>query len=415
VEPSTPSAIAPIDSAVAAPPLARPPGAPLAVLDITKYFGATSGGIKTYLVEKARYVGTHPNLRQILVLPAERTRTIDGDGVRWYWVRGPAIPGQAPYRLLLAWSRLAEIVTRERPDVIEVGSPFLVPWLARHAAGPSRTPLVWFYHSHLPRVVCPDFDRAGALRRASARAAWGYVRRLSHLFARILVTSDYVARDLEAAGISRVERVPLGVDLELFHPRRRERRTETRTQFGLPDGPLGLFVGRLAREKQLEVLLDAWPEVERRSGAHLAIVGVGPAAAAYRRRVGAAWLTWIPYVSDRADLADLYAAADLYLSPSSLETFGLAALEAMASGTPVLSADRGGVAERVLASGGGAVFPSGHAPELADAAVALLGSAPGVPGAAGRAYAERNHAWDRVFDRLFEVYAQVLASAPARE
>jgi glycosyltransferase involved in cell wall biosynthesis len=77
--------------------------------------------------------------------------------------------------------------------------------------------------------------------------------------------------------------VPLGVDLERFHPSRQAGQSETRRRLNLPDGPLAVFLGRLAREKQLDVVLEAWPEVERRTGATLLLVGDGPA----RRRLEA--------------------------------------------------------------------------------------------------------------------------------
>ncbi|MGH7734737.1 MAG: hypothetical protein ACREOE_13845 [Gemmatimonadales bacterium] len=77
------------------PPVQRP-GAGLAILDVTKYFGPASGGVRTYLLEKARYVSERPALRQVMVLPARRPGRTEIDGVRCYWLRGPAIPFQHP-------------------------------------------------------------------------------------------------------------------------------------------------------------------------------------------------------------------------------------------------------------------------------------------------------------------------------
>ena len=97
------------------------------------------------------------------------------------------------------------------------------------------------------------------------------------------------------------------------------------------------------------------------------------------------------------------------MSPCSIETFGLSALEALASGTPLLSADRGGVAETVGRSGAGATFASGDAGALADQAMALLLGDLAALGAKGRRYAEADHGWDAVLDRIFDVYRSVLA------
>jgi glycosyltransferase involved in cell wall biosynthesis len=100
---------------------------------------------------------------------------------------------------------------------------------------------------------------------------------------------------------------------------------------------------------------------------------------------------------------------DICVSPGSLETFGLSALEASASGTPVLSANEGGVAENIGLSGAGRMFAARDQNSLAEEATALLAEDLEVLGARGRAYAEEHHGWDLVFDRLFEIYRGVLA------
>jgi alpha-1,6-mannosyltransferase len=217
-----------------------------------------------------------------------------------------------------------------------------------------------------------------------------------------------VARELESAGVENVVHVPLGVDLERFSPARRASAQRTRRHFGLPDGPLALYVGRLAAEKDLDLLLEAWLQVERRTGARLAIVGAGPAARALRRCKGGDRALWLPYERDRNLLADLHASADLYVAPGSAETFGLSAIEALASGVPVLSADRGGVAETVSRSGAGRLYRSGDRGHLTEVAIELLAEDLPALGRIGRTYAEANHGWDAVLDRLFETYRSVL-------
>nr|MBA3316580.1 glycosyltransferase [Gemmatimonadales bacterium] len=189
---------------------------------------------------------------------------------------------------------------------------------------------------------------------------------------------------------------------------RRARAAETRRHFGLPDGPLALYAGRLAAEKDLDLLLSAWLDVERRTGARLSLIGLGPAAGALKRSKGGARALWLPYERDRNLLADLYAAVDLVVAPGSAETFGLAALEALASGTPVLSADRGGVAETIALSGAGRLYTSGDTAHLAEVAVALFEEDLPALGRVGRRYAEQHHGWDAVLDRLFQTYRRVL-------
>ncbi len=393
------------------PPRLRP-HATLGVLDVTKYFGSTSGGIKTYLLEKARYVGVHPGLRQVMVIPGVDDRIDTSNGSRIYRLRGPRIPMNPPYRFLLATSSFRRVVDHERPNVIEVGSPFLVPWLARLANRRLQAPMVWFYHSHIPRLAVPDPDQARFGHRLAERLLSKYVRHLGDRFPVVICASDFAARELADLGVSRIARVPLGVDLHTFHPGRRAWGAETRRDVGLPDGPVALFVGRFAGEKRLDVLLDAWAEVERRCRVRLALLGAGPIEPSLRTHPYASRVLWLPYQSSRDRMADLMAAVDFVVAPGPNETFGLAVLESLASGTPVLSVDEGGAAELVASSGAGVRYRSGEPAHCAEMAVVLAKSNLPALGAKARAYACQGHGWDTVFDQLFRVYGDVAGVRP---
>ena len=378
------------------------------MLDITEFFGDTTGGVRTYLLEKARYVQRRPSLRQTIVVPGARDEILEASGVRCYRLHGPAIPFQKPYRFMLATRSTSRIVAHERPALIEVGSAWCAPWLVRLATRQHPVPAVWFYHSNFPRILAPHPRSAGHARLAASALAWRYVRRLGGLVRATLAPCRAVVRELESAGLRNVIHVPLGVDLELFTPSRGAARSTTRRRHGLPDGPLALYVGRLAGEKEIHVALAGWREVERRTGARLVLVGAGPSAGILRRAPGADRAFWLPYERDRASLADLYAAVDLYVAPGPAETFGLSAMEALASGLPILSVNQGGVAEAVERSGAGRLYAAGDAGSLAAEAVALLQSDLGALRVTARAYAETHHGWERVFDRLFEVYRRIL-------
>ncbi|QJR34562.1 glycosyltransferase [Gemmatimonas groenlandica] len=391
---------------VSLPPRLRADAA-TSVLDITEWFGETSGGIRTYLLEKARYVDARPWLRQTIVVPGHRDRVVDGDGVRLYRLRGPHIPGQRPYRFMLATRSVSRVLRHERPDLIEVGSPFIIPWITKATAQSLDIPMVCFAHTDVPRQFAPNAERDGTLRRALARASAWYLRRLDRLFPLTIVASDYAATELARIGIDRVAKVPLGVDLERFSPERRERARDTRRRFQLPEGPLAAFVGRFAREKELGVVLDAWRDVERRCGARLVLVGAGPMESMLKAHPYGHRVTFIPFLRDRDALADLLAAFDLYVAAGPLETFGLSAIEAMASGTPVLTVRHGAVLEHVR-TGGGSSYERGSAGSLADEAVQLFACDLSALGEQARRHAERAHAWDTVFDRLFAVYRGVL-------
>lgn len=386
------------------PPWLRDTAA-LALLDMTEWFGDTSGGIRTYLLQKAQYVAAHPGWRHSLVVPGHTDAIADDGGTRTYRLRGPRIPGQAPYRLLLSARKLARIVAHERPSIIEVGSPFIAAWLARRIAHHARVPIVSYYHANVPRLVRSTLLQDGARR---------YLRTLHSSFALTIASSEYAMRELHDMGITAVVRVPLGVDTGLFHPQRRARTADTRARHGLPATRLAAFMGRFAAEKELFAVLDAWPQVERATGTQLVFIGAGPQGSALRAHRYGARVHFLPFQSDRTDVANLLAAVELYVAPGRIETFGLSSLEALASGTPLLAANAGGVAEQVRSSGAGRMFEAGNAESLAAEAIALLNGDLGEPGKRGREYAVANHGWDTVMHRLFDVYRDVIGAHAAR-
>jgi alpha-1,6-mannosyltransferase len=399
----------PLDIARSELPPPLRPAASLGLLDISEYFSETSGGVRTYLMQKARYVERRPWLRQAILVPGREDAIVETEGVRCYRLRGPQVPFHPSYRFMLATRSTSRIVAHERPDVIEVGSNYFAPWLVRRARRRWDAPTTWFFHANLPRVVSPNGPADAWPRRAAARLLAAYSRAISDAVDCTIVASDVVRRDLAAMGVEKVARVPLGVDLELHHPRRRGWAGETRRRLGLPEGPLALYLGRFSSEKYVDLAVRAWPAVHRRTGASLLLVG----AAQGPHRIAAdpaAGILVRPFERDRELVADLHAAADIYVAPGHAETFGLAALEALASGTPVLAADAGGVTELVERSGAGRTFRANVPGSLAEEAVALLADDLGALGARGRAYAEAEHDWDGVFDRLFAVYRGLAGS-----
>ena len=378
----------------------------LTVLDITEYYGETSGGVRTYLREKAAFVTRRQSLRQIVVVPGERDAVSDDGPVRRYEIGVPIIPGQKPYRAMLAPGRIRSILARERPDIIEIGSSHFVPWLVRGAARRLGIPAVWFFHGHIPRVIAPRLEHDVLLRRWASGVAARYVRRIGRSVARTLVATDAVKADLESFGVERVVRVPLGVDTDTFHPSRRTRSPETRRRLGVGAGSLGVYAGRFTAEKDLATAIRGWKAL-RQDGATLLLVGAGPQEKKLRSLMDGS-VRIVPFIHDRELLADLYAAADLYLAPGPAETFGLSAHEAMSSGTPVLSVDVGAVAEQVRRSGAGVLYRLGDDESLAAGAAALLESAEGLRLGARR-FIEAHHRWDAAFERIFDVYRDVLA------
>lgn len=170
-------------------------------------------------------------------------------------------------------------------------------------------------------------------------------RALARRFDAIVVTSAFAAGEFPTTAAPLLHRIPLGVDLGTFHPRTGE---------PAEDGVLKLVhAGRLSREKSPHLAVATAVEPHRRGVAvRLDVYGQGPHADELRALAGDAPVTFHGHISGRRALAERLAAADIALSVCPGETFGLTILEAMACGTPAVTANRGGGRELVTEDSG---------------------------------------------------------------
>ena len=375
------------------------------VLDISSFFSSASGGIRTYYAEKARHLPAR-GIECHFVVPGETAETKAFGGGWMHRVPGPPLAGSPYYRRFGDWSALVRTLVEVDPDVVEIGSHYVLPEvvvpIARRFG--RRRAVVGFYHADYPSTyVGPALRRAPArFRKAAVAASWTLVRRQHRRYAATLVGSHHVADRLSEHGVPRVRWVGLGVDTETFRPREGER----------GDGPpVAAYVGRLSKDKELPLVLDAADRIHATTGARVVVAGAGPMARAIEAFAASRpWFDFRGHLGNRQEVAALLRASDAVLAPGRYESFSLATAEAMASGLPVIAADEGGARELVVGSGGGFRFRPGDAAALADAAEALLN----LPvaervrlGARARAYVVSDHTWERVFERVHRVYREV--------
>jgi alpha-1,6-mannosyltransferase len=236
---------------------------------------------------------------------------------------------------------------------------------------------------------------------AGLLAVWGLPAALSDRLAdrlnaqtaaaydRIVCTTGWAAEEFRRVGATNVMEVPLGVDLALFHPDRHD--AALRAQFARPDQALIVHCSRLSAEKRPELAVQTLDALHRDgTPAVLVTVGDGP-----RRRAVAAAAAGLPvhlvgFIPDRVRVAALLATADVVLAPGPVETFGLAGLEAMASGTPVVVNAASALPQVVGPPelGAGLAAP-GDPSAFADAVRQLLARPRQANRAAARARAER--------------------------
>ncbi|MBV8582542.1 MAG: glycosyltransferase [Candidatus Eremiobacteraeota bacterium] len=248
------------------------------------------------------------------------------------------LPTRTPYRLtlpLVSRRNVNNIV--KRLSLVHVHSPFVTGWMGLRYARRYGMPLVYTYHTQLEAYAHYVPFEPNATRYAASQLT----RRFANLADAVVVPTPAMATHLRDLGVVvRIEVVPSGIDVDRFGEGRRDERLRASLGAGAADRLL-LCVSRLAKEKNLELLLDALA-LAGDSRLKLAIAGDGPARdelVEYARSRGVADRTRFLGVVDREGLPDLYASADAFVMPSTTETQGLVQAEALAAGAFVIAAD----------------------------------------------------------------------------
>ncbi|GHH76018.1 GDP-mannose-dependent alpha-mannosyltransferase [Streptomyces sulfonofaciens] len=315
-------------------------------------------------------------------------------------VRVPSLPlpGYAQVRVALPSRRVAAALTAHRADIVHLASPFVLGVRGMAAAGRLGIPAVAVYQT----------DLAGYARTymgGGQSAAWWRLRGVHSAADRTLAPSTAALRDLEAHGVPRVRLWPRGVDTGRFRPAHRD--PVLRGELA-PGGEVIVgYVGRLAAEKQVELLADTC----RLEGVRVVVVGDGPSEDALRRQLpGAVFLGR----RTGTDLARIFASLDVFVHTGPYETFCQTVQEAMASGLPVVAPAAGGPLDLVDHGRTGLLVPAGDEGAIREAVRALAAGARlrAAYGAAGRAAVE-GRTWEAVGDQLLAHYDEVLATRSA--
>ena len=384
------------------------------ICDITQFYSPRSGGVKRYLHEKIEYVqNCTATDKHVLIVPGSKTAVKANGRSRVYTIRSPLISRTGRYRALINLRAIGKTLKQERPDIIESGDPYQLGWRAARTGRALNIPVVGFYHSHFPEA----YLRASAKllgKRAAGRVmklSRGYVRRLYNKFAATLVASDRLANVLREWGVRNVHVVKLGVNVDIFYPGKRDRETIRHSLRAEAGRKLLLYVGRLAKEKNTATLFNAFEILDQRRPNifHLLVIGEGPQRRQLRRlRELHRNVSWIQYCAEPRELARYYRAADLFVHPGIQETFGLAALESQACGTPVVGI-RGSAMDDLIFHDQADWAQENNAESLAEAIERFVAKNLSILGKRAAEQAAIRHAWPKVFERLFCIYRQVCA------
>lgn len=280
----------------------------------------------------------------LVVAPTPAPSSVDGAEV--LAVPGFRFPLYPELRIAPPRRSILRGLERFRPDLVHVVNPAVLGLAGIRCAGRLGVPLVASYHTHVPRYL--RHYRLGALEGL----CWKVLRAMHNRADLNLCTSSVMLDELRAQRIERLALWPRAVDTERFHPTLRSEAVRAELSGGRPGGPLLLYVGRLAPEKELD---RARRVLEARPEATLAIVGDGPDRDRLERHFAGTRTRFVGYRKGEA-LAAAFASADALIFPSRTETLGLVVLEAMAAGCPVVAARAGGITDIVTDGVNGCLF-----------------------------------------------------------
>lgn len=363
----------------------------LRIAQLANFVGPASGGMKTAVQALGRgYVES--GAQRLLILPGprdERASTAEGDVLQ---LRSPSVSGG--YRLIIEPWRVIAALAAFRPTSLEVSDKStLLPvtgWARRQGV-----PGMLFSHERLDAMV--------SLRIGSTAGVTRSVTALYHLLMRrfdaIVVTSSYARGEfahVAAVVDTPVHQIALGVDLETFRPLPNASGTQE---------PLRLVhVGRLSREKSPHLAVAAAVELHRRGvPVRLDVYGDGPQRRQLQRLADRAPVVFHGHIASGRELSEGLARADVALSPCPGETFGLAVLEALASGTPVVTADTGGARELIDQQSG--AWAAAEPAAMADAVLEVAARPVRQRRTAARRRAER-YPWARSVEDMLLLHAQ---------
>lgn len=275
-------------------------------------------------------------------------------GARIYGVFGVPFPPYPQIRICPPHPGVPREIRTFRPDLMHAANPFVLGAGCIFYAHRLQIPLVASYHTHVA-----DYTRFYKLGFLESATRW-WVRTLHSRAVLNLCPSAASRNYLLNEGVKRVRLWPRGVDAHQFRPDRASKEWRERLSGGYPDKKILLYVGRLAPEKDIDLLKAVLLEL---SNIRLAIVGDGPARKVLEREFRGTPTVFTGFLTGD-DLADAYASADLFLFPSTTETLGIAMIEGLASGLPVVAARTGATHEVVSEWENGLLYEPGSASGL---------------------------------------------------
>jgi alpha-1,6-mannosyltransferase len=298
------------------------------IAHLANFVGPKSGGIRTCINEISRQYSYMGHITHVIVPSNREYETVSGSIV-FHEVKSPLVPKLGGYRAIVRTKRVREILSGISPDAIELSDRTTLLSLA-----------IWARHHDIPTTIVAHERIDGVLDsfapnlgRVGISIADHINRRAAKNATTLVSTTKFAGREFDRINAKYVQ-IPLGVDLHTFNPQKAS--DAWRAQFDAD--VVVMLCSRLSKEKRPEFAIEVLDSLTKRGiKAHLVVAGAGPMEKSIASQLKYRPATMLGFLNGRESVARALASVDVVLAPGPIETFGLAALEALASGTPVIA------------------------------------------------------------------------------
>ena len=372
------------------------------MLDINNLYSPTGGGIRIYHHERLKWCKTngHENL---LIYPSSKNTTVSLNGGTVKGLKSPKLAGSG-YNFFTRREPIREVLKEFNPDIVEFGSGMVVPGMVKKQT--SGIPSFAYFHSNWPETLPMSVLglNANVVSRLFSLLSLPLMRKAYQPLNAVIGGSDYSVQKLKKAGLTNIRKVPLGTNPDIFHPNMRSEALRRTLGIG-KNGKMILYMGRLAPEKGIHVLLEACNTLFTHNNLVLVIAGEGHWDKKVRRTAAAdpAGIKLLPKVNGRTEAAQLMASADAFVAAGPLETFSLTTLEALSCGTPVAACSQAAASELITKAGGDSTYSPWNSGEALAKAILKAMEADKAKKEGFRNFAEK-YTWDACFTRMFQIY-----------
>ena len=309
------------------------------IVHIANFYGPKSGGIRTTLHELGSgYIARGHEFTYIV--PGNGFFCEDTLHGKKITVPSIVLPFSGGYRIIRNNQDIKKLIITLKPDALEVSDRFTLSKVG-----------LWAKKRGIHTVVFSHETLSGLVKSFFKLELKWFVNwhntRLASRFHNVIATTEFASREFREIETKNLTHVPLGVDLQNFSPYRRNQTLRTELLKGAD--VLILHCGRMSKEKNPQNSILALKELlDSGVNARLIFVGMGPMFKSLKALSKDLPVSFMGYIVDRKMLAEIIASADVSIAPGPIETFCLAALESLASGTPVVASSTSAVGEFLL-------------------------------------------------------------------